>query len=391
MQPEQSQEDPEKEENNELAESRKESGNTAEEVRKTRQENAETDKKGAETNKEPELDMSLNANQLVEVIPKCTDEKTVEQFVSVVDAIASKVTDKDLFLIVVKSKIRGKAFNAIKGKEVDTWEKIRSLLQNDLDEKADMATAMSKLTRITQKPDETLKDYIDRIKEALASLNKVAIREVSQESKTQVLSINNKSAQKTFESGMRNQALRTVVIAAQRSSFIESYTFALDQESTNFPSRASIPNRNDRNDRNGNVNNNSNGNGMRKLKCFNCNKLGHISKNCWSKRKPPINGNNGSSSENNIGKPTYDKNQSFRPNKKFGNSRSSYNNNYSNNYNNVNSNRSNGNYTGFRNQNPTENASGAQRPVDRNNNFRAVEWEEITPVSSEVEQSGNLD
>lgn len=185
------------------------------------------------------LEMSrFTPYQMVELIPKCANIKEVEQFVTTVDALNSQIeaTEKPIFLAIVKAKITDKAFNAIKGKTLNSWAELKKALEIGLDERVDMATASNKLTHIRQKQKETLKEYIERTKEALAILDKAAIREFSDETiRTQVLKLNDANAKNTFEAGLTDIKLKTVVVASQKDTFNASYTFAINQQQTNFP------------------------------------------------------------------------------------------------------------------------------------------------------------
>lgn len=161
-------------------------------------------------NRQLKVIMALTPTQYVDLIPKCHDEKSVEQFISIVDSLFASLPDdnaqKTLFLAIVKSKILGKAFNAIKGKSQDSWENIKTNLVAGLEDTVDPAMASNKLVQIRQKKEESLKDYIARIRDALAELDKVSIRDNNNEEvKKHVLRLNDATARSTFELGLWNK------------------------------------------------------------------------------------------------------------------------------------------------------------------------------------------
>lgn len=253
--------------------------------------------------------------QLVEIIPKCNDEKGVEHFITTIDPIVPLIdaADLPLFLVLIKAKISGKAFNAIKGKTVDTWPQIKNLLTTELEDKIDMATAINKLNKLRQFPNESLKDYIDRIKEALAILNKITIREVSANIRDQMVEIHNKTAKQAFEAGLASFPLKTVVIAAQKATFSDSYRFAVNQEQSNFPSKKN--NNSDNNYSNNKQSLNKNMSEKKPIVCYNCNKTGHISPNCPLPKKEKNNsqsntGSGPSTSNGNSQRNYYNRNNS---------------------------------------------------------------------------------
>lgn len=232
--------------------------------------------------------------QLVEIIPKCSDEKGVEHFVTTIDPIIPLIAPDDLplFLVLIKAKISGKAFNAIKGKTIDTWAQIKTLLTTELEDKIDMATASNRLNKLRQNSNESLKDYIDRVKEALAILNKITIREVDTTIRDRMVEMHNKTAKQAFEAGLASFPLKTVVIAAQKSNFSESYRFAVNQEQSNFPSKKNA-------DSNSSNKQGSNKNMSEKkpIVCYNCNKAGHKSPDCRSPKKDRNSSQSNSNSE----------------------------------------------------------------------------------------------
>lgn len=216
--------------------------------------------------------MALTSAQYSDIIPMCKDVKDVEQFVTIVQDLYAEVGEgnKRMFLAIVRAKITGKAFDAIKGKDTSTWPFLKETLTKGLEEKVDMATASNKLTHIKQLPNEKLKNYIERIKEALAVLNRTAIRQFTEEAvKNQILSLNDATAKNTFEAGLIDIRLKTVVVAAQKETFNDSYNFATNQQHTNFPQKKGDDKKSDF---------------EKKGNCFKCGKSNHYANECYSNR-----------------------------------------------------------------------------------------------------------
>jgi hypothetical protein len=219
--------------------------------------------------------MALTSAQYADILPTCKSVKDVEQFVSIIDELHAGVeaTALPVFMAIVRAKITGKAFNAIKGKSLLTWPQLKDALTKGLEEKVDMSTASNKLTHIKQKEKEDLKDYIERIKEALAVLDRTAIREYANETiRTQILALNDASAKNTFEAGLLNDRLKTVVVAAQKISFNDSYNFATNQQHTNFPDKKEeaevkekVPEK-------------------KPIVCYSCGKPNHIASECFTRQ-----------------------------------------------------------------------------------------------------------
>lgn len=347
--------------------------------------------------------------QMVELVPKCASIKDVEQFVTTVDALNTQIdaAARPIFLAIIKAKIIDKAFNAIKGKNLATWAELKKALETGLDERVDMATASNKLTHMKQKPSESLKDYVDRVKDALAILDKAAIREFADESiRSQVLKLNDANAKNTFEAGMTDIKLKTVVVAAQRESFNASYTFAINQAQTNFPEEKPAD---------------SKAEAKKKIECFYCNKTGHLAKECFSRKNrinransfPPRNFNpnripfnrftrrSDSGDLKNTTSPNGNNNGN-RYNSESNNVRSNNtgNNNYNVNRNGNNTQGNNGYRTNWYRPNNGQNSNSYPSTSSNNRSQEnrkvriireeeTVDWNEISPIDTSDRQEGN--
>lgn len=354
-------------------------------------------------NPEENMAAAISITDLVEVIPKVSDEKSLEHFIAIVDNLTTQVPEEQLpmFLIVVKSRIIGKAFQAIKGKTLADWNEIKATLQAHLDVKIDYSTALNRLTRIKQDRDETLRSFIEKIRDALAVLNKVTVKDIPLASQAQVILINDATARNTFEAGLGNHSLKTVTIAAQKTSFVDSYSFATNQEQTNFPTKERKEEAKSKPE-------------PKTMVCFKCNQVGHRAINCFKSNSPPRRNNtspdfvrNNSYNGPNLYR-NYDNN---RPNnsQNFNRSPRDNNNNYQrnapvnqnynrNNQNGFSSNPNNG-WNSYNNPNRQNRPNVDQRnqnaigPAEhRNSNIRTIReteenWDEISPL--EVNEAGN--
>lgn len=82
----------------------------------------------------------FSSSQLFDIIPKYSDEYSVEQFIAIVDNLLPAIPEaqKILFMTIVKTKITGKAFRATKGQIINNWAEMKEVLTTNLEEKLDV-------------------------------------------------------------------------------------------------------------------------------------------------------------------------------------------------------------------------------------------------------------
>lgn len=210
-----------------------------------------------------EIMASISSTQMVDIIPKCTSAEDVEQFVAIVDRLNKQLKNEDtpLFLAIVSAKVQKKAFDAIKGITIEKWDDMKEALTKGLEQKIDRATATNRLMHIKQNTKESLKDYTARVKDALAVLNRATIREISNDATRKcMIEQNDAIAKNTFESGIKDDKLKTIVVASKEKTFNDSHNCAVNQQQTNFPTE----------DKN--------------ITCFYCGKPNHTANECFKKR-----------------------------------------------------------------------------------------------------------
>lgn len=392
---------------------------------------------------------TISSTQMVDIIPRCTSADDVEQFVSIVDKLNKQVKADDtaLFLAIVSAKIQKKAFDAIKGITIDKWEDLKEALTKGLEQKIDRATATNRLMHIKQNTKESLKDYTTRVKDALAVLNRATIREISNEATCKcMLEQNDAIAKNTFESGIKDDKLKTIVVASKEKTFNDSHNCAVNQQQTNFPTDE------------------------KNITCFYCGKPNHTANECFKKqsenrsksvspgannnqysnfnrnnsnrntygnsynssfsnqnRNSPNNSQNrnsfgGSYNNNSFGQNrnsfgnSYNSSSSNQNNSQAGNRTSNYNNNnrntgYNNNNSNNNANNNNGRSNWNRNTASNTNTSNGNRNSESNTNVRMLrdspntvwdlshtqleavreeeDWDQILPFPTTTEDQGN--
>lgn len=140
-----------------------------------------------------------------------------------------------MFLVVLKSKLRGKALEIIQAGEYERWEYIQTALQTNVRPKVDYQIANQNLFATKQRPNETVQQFSERIKKAKQLLDDASTRETEETLRPQMLVLSAKLAKQAFEANLANSALRTIVISGNKRTLVESIEYALTQEQKFFP------------------------------------------------------------------------------------------------------------------------------------------------------------
>lgn len=253
--------------------------------------------------KQSRIIMSLTIAQVIELIPIYNGEPgQLDQFLVTIDTLYNNIAalDRPLFLVVLKSKLKNKAFEVVNESAHTTFDEIKLSLTRGIKPKIDMQTATQNLFKIRQNPGESTKDYSERIKKALHQMNDATQREVEVNLRNQMIIMNQKMAKQAFEANLYNFSLKTVVISANRDTLNDSIDFALTQEQKFFSQRSQQSTSNRINQSSSNqsyqrpkVNNNFSSEtrtgytvhpNSKLIFCYHCGMSGHTSANCQKKQ-----------------------------------------------------------------------------------------------------------
>lgn len=183
------------------------------------------------------INMALNLKQITELMPGYDgNPNQLDQYVQTVQTLYdnSAAADRPLFLVIVKSKLKDRAFQVINEGTHATWTEIKEALITEIKPKIDLQTANQNLFGTKQRANELTKDYAERIKTMKRQLDDVTNREIQAALRPQTLTLNAQLAKQAFEANLLNTALKTIVISANKATLRESIDFALTQEQKFF-------------------------------------------------------------------------------------------------------------------------------------------------------------
>lgn len=178
---------------------------------------------------------TISYKDIKDLIPKYDgDRKGLDEFVTIIDALASQLTedkDKKLLNLSIKSHLRDKAFSTIRHLINPTWEQIKQTLKDKLNP-LDATTCYNALTHAKQRTNESVTEYAIRVGTLLTNLNRSSTIDANEITQKYVQDSNEMLAKRAFEHGIMNFQLKTLIIAKNKKSLDEAIREALDMDSS---------------------------------------------------------------------------------------------------------------------------------------------------------------
>lgn len=163
------------------------------------------------------------------------DPAKLDQYISAADTLYIQLADdhnRKLFLLAIRTKLRDKAFEAVRNlTDVWNWRELRRLLR----EKIAPVTpehAYAQLSRVRQQENESITDYTCRVEGLLALLNRASADPAPTGAREHVRSTNARLAKKSFELGLANRDIRTIVLSANHATLALAAQAAGELEAT---------------------------------------------------------------------------------------------------------------------------------------------------------------
>lgn len=139
---------------------------------------------------------------------------------------------KPTLLTIIKSKLSGEAYNKMQPlTDYATWEALKTALKKKLRKPLSYEYANEQLASVFQKPDESIENFGDRARKLLIQLNE-ASRTVSevQAEKLAYKKTHEKLAISKFAQNIKDPNIKTLVMAANKTTLEECITFAMEKE-----------------------------------------------------------------------------------------------------------------------------------------------------------------
>ncbi|XP_050065096.1 uncharacterized protein LOC126554021 [Aphis gossypii] len=219
-------------------------------------------------------------------------ETDLASFISRCEFVFTKVPDvmKADILEAVLTGLKGKAFDEIRYRDIETWEELKSHLKTIFSKSHSLSHLRSQLNSMKLSPGESVKGFAQRVEKAYHELTQAMTRGKNPtEAKIHPQSIP-EHALSVFI-GAVPSSIELILLARNVDGFEEAVLFAIEQEALLFktPTQTNRFNVNKSDFRN-NTRSNYKGNFKKPseranidksaIKCFRCDRMGHYANEC---------------------------------------------------------------------------------------------------------------
>lgn len=265
-------------------------------------------------NSESKLDdlkttMAFSVDLGIKFIPEYDGSpQELDRFFLNADLLYKTLTDnkeKKLFVEFAKCRLRGKAFNFIKYKNIENWDEFKKELRGQFSEAKSVEQLQVELVQIRQFRNEDVKIYGNRVEQTLSQLNDACILREGTDSSELIQKMNSNTALKAFQDGLKDP-IKIIIKACRFTSLRESITKAIEEELSLNNNKMINPfhNYNEQN---------------KIIKCQICQRFGHIATNCVSFRnqnRSQFHNTSNYNNNSNIFRPSFNSTSNFNQNQK---------------------------------------------------------------------------
>lgn len=177
----------------------------------------------------------MDLKDIVQAIPMFSgDKKMLDGFINTCEIYTTLVNieQKPNLIQVIKAKITGDALAKIQPIDgLNTWENIKKKLKEKILTTVSVEYAQEDLNNVSQKTQESIEEYGNRIKTKLRVLNEAIRKMTNEQAELRALrKLNEKQAISKFEQNLRSNNIKVLVSAAAKQTLDECIAFAMEKE-----------------------------------------------------------------------------------------------------------------------------------------------------------------
>ncbi|KAJ8914119.1 hypothetical protein NQ315_016194, partial [Exocentrus adspersus] len=177
--------------------------------------------------------MSFTTEFAFKIIPHFDgDRQNLHKYISCCQVVWDSATtraNQQMFLNIAKARLSGPAYNLIKYKNINDWDSLKTVLQEQYLERRTIAQIQRELLSTRQNFNEDVSSFANRIEMLTLDLDDACIASEGQASKTVIQNLNAKSALKAFVEGLQPN-LKFIIKASRYTEIHEAVEAACEEE-----------------------------------------------------------------------------------------------------------------------------------------------------------------
>lgn len=152
------------------------------------------------------------------------------------------------------------AYEVVRYKEYKTWDELKAALKSKFIIRRSQGVVNSELINAKQLKNMDIRSFASQIQTLLDELNEICVDKHGRENQAIITKLNECTALESFQNGLSNPFLQSIVKSSEFETLTLAIEKALDQEISHKPESSTV------------------------LKCNFCNKKGHIEDSCFKKQ-----------------------------------------------------------------------------------------------------------
>lgn len=217
--------------------------------------------------------MPLDEKFALNMIPEFdgSNVSELDRFISCCEYVKDGLSNEDIkkLLKLLHRKLLGKAHDVLVYNDFENFDDFKNEMISQFAPSKSKEVIELELLNIKQENSEDIRKYSNRIEQLLSLLNSSCTVGQTKEVAKAVRKLNERTALKAFEVGLKDP-IRTIVLASRYETLKDSVTGAIEHESLFTQKQIATQNNTVRQNQS-------------QIKCNFCHKIGHISKNCFSR------------------------------------------------------------------------------------------------------------